>query len=227
MALEDVLISGDKYVGLQTEQLAQASEYSQAYAQFSKYLASIGRSNLVDTITPEQLGGMVDIARKDEESKLVKSVKENYDGVVSSLGKDELVNLALNYGASDEIKLMDQALRNQDYGLMSKLYGQEVKEDPLLSYYASTIRDPATLARIVERISMAKKGEFIAKNLSEKGKDKAEFSMEKAQKYVSETISKLDDKKKKEAYLYLGSLFYEIAAQQAAEAEEKAKKEKK
>ncbi len=220
MALEDVLKSGDKYFGLQTEQLAQASEYSQAYAQFSKYLANTGRSHLVDIITPEQLGGMIDIAKKDEESKLVKTVQENYDGVVSSLGKDELVNLSLIYGASDEIKLMDQALRNKDYGLMGKLYGQEIKNDPILSYYASTIRDPEALRRIVERINMSKQGEFIAKNLSEQGKDKAEFSMEKAQKYVSEKIKKLDDKKKTEAYLILGQIYYQKAL-------EKAKKEKK
>jgi hypothetical protein len=217
MALDDVLNATGNYKVFQGENVGQSIDYTKTYDLVRNYLASTGRAeSMPERPTPEYIGAVASKIREETESNLAKTVSENYKEIISELGEEEMRYLAVQYGLPEELILIREAIRNGDVRSLNEKYRAEIAKDPLLAAGADYLQD-SELLEIMERKYRARESNFLAKNFfTEKEKGKPEFDIEKAQKYISETISKLDNKKKNESYLILGQIYYQKKAKEEA-----------
>ena len=82
----------------------------------------------------------------------------------------------------------------------------EIKEDSVLAYSAAYLKD-SDISDIMGRKLRIKTSQFITKNLASEKDGKPVFDKDKAQKYVTGIIERLDDKEKPEAYMILGQMY--------------------
>lgn len=207
MALDDVLNAGKSYIAFQGKDTEAAVDYHNTYGNVLAYLQNTGRAEAIpENATPEYIGATAKGIRQETESKLMETVAKNYTGVIEELDEIELQHLALNYALPKELRGLAKAVEEGDLKTLKTAYMNEIKEDSVLAYSAAYLKD-SDISDIMGRKLRIKTSQFITKNLASEKDGKPVFDKDKAQKYVTGIIERLDDKEKPEAYMILGQMY--------------------
>jgi hypothetical protein len=215
MGLEDVLKSGGNYLSFQGEDISEEIKYNEVYERVLGYLQNTRNPDDIPTNpSREYIAAASKGIRKETESELIKSVKENYDSVVDSLGEREVVSFIQKYDLPKELGSLAASIEAGDINSLRKTYNKSIEKDKLLASTSRYLSDSDIDGMMRRRLNRQMTNFIIKKTASVKEKT-IEYDSSKAIDAVREIVSKMDDKNKNDAYLYLGRVYFEMEAEKA------------
>ena len=144
--------------------------------------------------------------------KLAGFVGNNLPEIMKKLSPENVKSLIKLYTLPKEVRAIREILDEGDMTDIKRMYFEDIGYERVLIDGAAHLQD-SQIREIMNRKYNIRATNFIEKNFTtKKGKKKSIFNVEKAREYVSETISKLDDKRRSEAYLSLGYHYYDQKA---------------
>ncbi len=220
-------------------QMAQRQTYNPDYQGFLAYRQASGVSG--EKLTqearalqnnPQSLSDAVRMAIPDVKKRAVESAKSNIHEILAYLGEKVLPSYAFDiFGRTKEYNALEEGVKNGDYNSLRETYIGSSKDDTIHSVILQYAHGEKIL-EIAQEDMQRIQSKFIMDNFMKihKEKDKKgnerdvpKYDADKAVKYVTEQLGKMDEKKQAEAYYTFAKIY---AGMKAQEESEKAKKTK-